>query len=107
MLLVFLVLPVNLFDHGVLDILGHLGDHSNPSLLAHHSVLEVQDGLVSLLSQACQGPPFHLSLQASHLVQDLLVSQRGPLVQQALANREDQENLVDPSVHDQVDLYPP
>lgn len=107
MLLVFLVLPVNLYDQEVRDILGHLGDRSNPSLLVHHSALEVQHGLVSLLFQACQGIPFHLSLQASHLVQDLLVGQRGPLVQQDLANREDQETLVDPSVHDQADLYPP
>lgn len=102
-----LVVPVNPYDQVVLDILGHLGDQSNPSLLVHHLVLEVQDGLESLLSHAGQCTPYHLSLQASHLTQDLLAGQRCLLVQQDLANQEDQETLLDPSVHGQVDLYPP
>ena len=49
----------------------------------------------------------HLSVQASHWAQDLLTGQWCLLVQLGLAHLEGQGNLVDPSVHDQVDQYLP
>lgn len=52
-------------------------------------------------------PVVHLSVLASHLSQDLLKGQWCLLVQLGLTHREGQGNLVDPSVHDQVDLYLP
>lgn len=49
----------------------------------------------------------YLSVLASHQHQDLLELHQCLEVQLGLEHREDQEILLDPSVHDQVDLCPP
>lgn len=98
---------VYLYFQAVLDILGNLGYHLSLSLPVYLLVPEVQDDLVNLRPQPCQSTPFHLFVPASRLYQDLLVSLWCLLLQLDLANREGQGNLVDPSVHDQADLYLP
>lgn len=52
-------------------------------------------------------PVVHLSVLDGHLSHDLPRAQWCLLVQLGLARQEGQGNLVDPSVHDQVDLYLP